>query len=357
MLTILWIALGLIIVLRFLPIRRSLLIEGVFSHIEHGVDFDDKPVIIYYFDNYCRACLEDQKKYEYGGTTECFQSILYSAWKFKSLEPEKGDSVKILGWKNIFGRGLLYRLIETNFGEETYERQMLEYEAEQAEYLRAISLNHAMRDNLSVEEYERRAGIRTKRFLARMEKVEKSDWFGKIHDVESLDSGCSEYIEMDIWQYAETGTLPDLDALDHIKECTECFGYLNKARENYLAVLPKTKCLSNEDIIAVEKTGKLPPHKFKHTKHCYSCLVRFENSRNRHFKGGHGLDCLTPDDCHTIQSTGDVPQVRREHLKHCECCRRKAKTLHNVYIDYLVPIPPLPKRRLESFKGVQNLVT
>jgi len=172
----------------------------------------------------------------------------------------------------------------------------------------------------------------------------------KIRDTKSFNVGCLEHTEMDFWEYAETGTLSDQPALEHLKRCDECSKFLNQGHGRYLSVSHKPECLSDEELALVEKTGKLSHERFQHTKRCYRCLTRFENRRKKHFENAPGPDCLTKDDCHVIHSTGEIPGHRKNHLTSCERCSKEARRQKNIYIDNLVPIPPYPKRRLESLK-------
>ena len=281
----------------------------------------------------------------------CHADIPYPAWKWSSFEPVKGDSIKIIGWKSAFGRVIIYRMAQTNFGEETYERQVSEYEAELAVYRDAAERNLAMRHGISVEEYRRRAKVWMQRFVEVSERIQNDkELLENMRNIRPLDVGCLQHREMDFWQYAETGTFPDQAALEHLRACKRCADALNQGRERYLGILPTAVCLSDEECALVEQTGKLPPSRFRHVKRCYRCLARFEHRRQRHFENPAGPDCLTEDDRHVIHSSGEVPEHRRAHLASCERCKKEAKRQRNVYIDNLIPVPPHPRRRLKSLR-------
>src|SRR3989344_3053767 len=102
---------AVIFLLKYLPIKSSVLIEGVFQRKEDDFDFNDNEFTVYRFENYCKDCFE-RKNFEnnsiYG---QCMATVPKRAQNRSAFIPEAGDSVKITVWKNIFGGIKAYKII------------------------------------------------------------------------------------------------------------------------------------------------------------------------------------------------------------------------------------------------------
>lgn len=142
-----------ILVLKYLPIRRATLIEGVFSHKKQDHDlFSRERFAIYYFDYACRECWE--KNREGSSLDECHTAIPEKAFRLSSVKPVKGDSVKIIGYKNIFGWVRAYKIVSTNFAKKFAEKQFAKEEREQKEHDEAFDQRMALHEGFSsVDKY------------------------------------------------------------------------------------------------------------------------------------------------------------------------------------------------------------
>src|SRR3990167_8261246 len=144
----------MLVILKYLPVKHATLIEGVFDRKEDSSDFYQK-VTAFWFDNQCRECIEKNSENEslYG---QCHTSVPATAINLDSgIEPQNGDSIKIIAWKTIFGRTVIYRLIQTNFANEFAVPQLQQEKDEWEAYGDASDRREAMKRGLSLEEYRK----------------------------------------------------------------------------------------------------------------------------------------------------------------------------------------------------------
>jgi len=392
MLIALVIAAGIIAILRCLPVRSVVLIEGVFSHTETGWSLSEKKARVYYFDKWCRDCFENTERRD--RIMGCQEGLPRSAWKLGSVEPQRGDSIKILCWKNILGGIVAYKIEQTNFSEEFSEKQFRQYREEWDAHLRAWDSIQAEIHGLTLERYRAlkkekniqeaarmldmtpeqvlSGGRHERLFEAALESRARhlSKESGKTITAEKLladykkrlreqthpgdipDVGCEDFCIKHRREYVETGTLADAYALGHLTQCDSCTTRLNDERRTWLSPAG-SECFSDEELAAVKAIGMLPKEREPHVSSCYRCRLHFNRKQDEHMASPPGPECLTSDDLHNIHANGNIPETRRAHIQNCKRCSRDAVWNLQQYVDRVAPQPSV---RLQSLRRTQEIV-
>lgn len=106
---------AIFILLSFVPIYYKDLIEGkFFEKIETKGFSDSDSYIVYYFENYCRDCLEG--KVRLGGSVwNCNETLPTRIWTIGSPPKRKGETVKLTAWFNIYGSIIIAKWTRSNF--------------------------------------------------------------------------------------------------------------------------------------------------------------------------------------------------------------------------------------------------
>ena len=387
----------LVVVLKFVPIRRTMLIEGVFVHKSRDVDFHDNWFHSYEFDYACRDCWEKNEPSDF--FDKCGASVPERSLRLSSIEPQKGDSIKIIGYKNIFGWVRAYKIVRTNFAEELAEKQHAKEEQEWQEYHEASDRRSALERGLSVEDYRHvtkeedirdtaealkiteeevvankydelpmcsqataRELIATTGKMPSLEEIYKED--AKIREdfmkrlekslpLSTQDYHCHMTTKFRLcryhWEFATTGTLADKYALSHTEQCDECRAVLEETRTSYQKTAGSS-CLDEKDLASIRKTGHINPITKSHVARCDRCHVHSEICKERHLNDPPGTECLTKDDLHQIHTSGQTPTNKISHLTECERCKQQYERHKNTYLDRVAPRPNLPTMRLRSLK-------
>lgn len=113
-----WIIVGviavLILALRYVPVRRVVLIEGVFTGRTEDTKelFQGFPLRVYYFEDYCKRCVE--RGYADPMNLHCNETIDLRAWRIGE-EPKAGESVRLTVWMTLFFRFSIVQWTRTDW--------------------------------------------------------------------------------------------------------------------------------------------------------------------------------------------------------------------------------------------------
>ncbi len=385
----------LYIVLRYLPLKQINLIEGVFDRREEGFDFYEK-VIAFWFDNKCRECIE--KNVENGSLyNQCYATIPATAINLDSvIEPQNGDSIKIVAWKTFFGRVVMYRFVRTNFADEFVLPQLRQEKDEWEAYCYTSECRKAMKLGISLEEYRKarkeeeiqyvseRLGLSpeeaveheydklprsvlyiVKKLTEELGRKPTRDeiWVKERKDLDDLKK-CMMSISLEesdnpeclafrygnlCDEYIVTGVAPNREFSRHLAECSECLSHIMESRERFLNS-KSLNCLTADECDTIRISGFGPRDRKDHIGTCYHCLTLFRKCEKEHLSGQLGSECLTKDTLHTIHTTGDIPEVSKEHMKNCLRCQKAAEKHKDIYMDAIIPLPKLPKTRFKSIR-------
>lgn len=387
----------LIIIIRHVPVRSEVLIEGIFDRKRHDRDTSqDVSFVAYYFENDCKSC------YEKGGNPsplfdQCHTAIHQISINISSFKPRSGDSVKIIGWKTLSGRVAMYKFVRTNFAEEFGAKQIQQEEDAWDMYQEAYDRREALKLGVTIEEYriiEKEKSIANAVRILKLSREDvvankyyelpgivlyaerdarkRSQESGQIvtreeileEDKRRIDEtvkrirhtdrcgASAEYTvrhQYDL-EYAETGTLVDEDALSHIKHCSLCSRDFDDARQRFLECPKTPKCLTDEELREIRKTGMLAGDK-EYPECCYRCHILFVRHQDKHFSDPSGLECLTLDDMHEIHTTGRIPEYRRLHVSVCKRCKRASEKHREKWLDEVAPLPEFPHPRMRNLKN------
>ncbi len=321
--------LALVLLLKYLPVRSCVLIEGIFEKTEHGSDFSDNVLIAYWFKNYCRECIERERFEQNSIYGQCYATVPKKAWNKSTFSPEKGDSVKIVEWKNIFGWTRMYKIVQTDF-REVFGPKLNALSDDYYKNLgEALDKRGALEKGVSVEEYrnaEREETISyamTKLGMSREEVISQ---------------------EIDAWGYSSIrheARRRDLSAkLGREVSYQEVLEEdRKKVRE---ATYPGPECLLPHEIEGYAESGTLPEDRLSHLKSCIPCGVQAGMQREGWVVKNTppGPDCLSPDELKSVEETGAMPEARLEHLSTCRGCKNHFERHKGMYIDRQAPLPP-----------------
>ena len=385
----------MLVILKYLPVKHATLIEGVFDRKEDSSDFYQK-VTAFWFDNQCRECIEKNSENEslYG---QCHTSVPATAINLDSgIEPQNGDSIKIIAWKTIFGRTVMYKLVRTNFADEFAIPQLQQEKDEWEAYGNASDRREAMKRGLGLEEYcqaEKEEEIqyaveqlklsseeviehgynKIPQFMLRIvkklmkelgrnptrdeiwaeQKKDTADMLERMRSTpidESYNHECVTFRHSGLYnEYIATGASPDQEFTEHLAECQQCLSNITKLRERFLKS-ESPDCLTADECGAVRTSGLDPRGRKDHTSKCYHCWILFRQCEEDHLSSQPGPECLTKDNLHTIHTTGEVPEACNAHLVNCLRCQKAAEKHRDEYIDRVVPLPKLPKTRFKSIR-------
>lgn len=387
----------LLLVLKYLPVKHTTLIEGVFDRKEDSSDFYEK-VIAFWFDNQCRECIESNSENEslYG---QCHISVPATAINLDSgIEPQNGDSIKIVAWKTIFGRTAMYRLVRTNFADEFAVPQLQKEKDEWKAYSDASDRREAMKRGLGLEEYrqaEKEEEIQyaaeqlslspeevvehgynkipqlmlriVKKLMKKLGRNPTRDeiWAAQKKDFDdilervgstpidkSYDHECVTFRHSGLYnEYIATGvSSSDQEFTEHLAECQQCLSNITKLRERFLKSA-NPDCLTFGELGTIRVSGLEPENRKDHISKCYHCWVLFRQCEKEHLSNQPGSKCLTEDNLHTIHTTGEIPEACKAHLTNCLRCQKVAEKHRDDFIDKVVPLPKLPKTRFKSIRA------
>ena len=314
---------AVLIILRYLPVRKEVLIEGVFDRESDDVDFYER-LRVFWFDNYCRSCFEHgltDKSSLYG---QCFTAVPASAFEKGNLELRRGESIKITAWKTVFGRIKLYYLTETNFADETCELQLKQEEKEREAYDEAVDARHALEMGMTVEEFhesERQKSIATAARVLDLteEEVVRLGY----NNIPSFSLGSVGDLR------AVLGREPTSDEIFEakIKDLEEFSKRISRE------LTPEEADNEGELYIKVEEEFR-----------------QLVDKKMEMIIAPPGPVCLTEDDLGGIRATGNISSIMADHMKACESCQIKASTSRRAWLDRVAPYPRMPRLRLPSVR-------
>lgn len=357
MLLIAVVAVILLVVLKCLPMKCITLIEGVFDRKKDSSDFYEK-VIAFWFDNQCRECIEKNSEQEslYG---QCHICVPATAINLDSkIEPQNGDSIKIIAWKTIFGRVMAYKLVRTNFADEFAEQQLNKEDDEWKTYWDASDRREAMKRRLNLEEYrqvkkeeEIQYAAEHKKDLADM----RADMREFIRSTPMENYGCMEYSHLHVHrslynEYITTGTSSNQKLTEHLAECSKCLSGFSEMRKRFLES-HDPDCLTAYEYSTIRISGLEPKNRKDHINKCYHCWILFSQCKEEHISSKPGPECLTKDNLHIIHTTGEIPEACKTHLINCLRCQKASDKHRGAFIDKVVPQPKLPKTRFKSIRA------
>lgn len=388
------------LVLRRVPVRQEVLIEGIFRGRELGE---------YVFDYACRRCFEENAVPRFSdspglsldrhghlpppfaGGYACYEEIPPEASRRKDdFEPQEGESAKIVVWRNLFGKIVAYKFERSNFAEEFAEEQLRQYRADLDLHFDAWDGIQAEQRGMSLEEYRRTKKEEEIREVASILKISLeeaaatglsifdasiqaqaqrlsrkrgktvtvkevlAEYRERLHEAAPSvpDAGCIDFCHKHELEYAETGTLSEAWALEHFFQCEYCSSCLNEARQDYLSPAGPD-CFSEDELATIKTTGMLPEERLAHSDDCRRCNFRFSLLRNKHMASLPGPECLTQEDLHEIHTNGKIPTKCRAHIQNCERCRINS-VFHLQY--YVNRVAPLPQSRLMSLRAARRTV-
>lgn len=99
---------------RYCPLYVGLEIEGVYREKRHDTElFRGTPLTIYYFENYCKRCMEAgvSDRYSWRG---CNETVPSAVWHL-GQEPQPGESVRMMVYFSLSGHMVLVRWVRTDF--------------------------------------------------------------------------------------------------------------------------------------------------------------------------------------------------------------------------------------------------
>ena len=389
------VALMLLVILKYLPVKHTTLIEGVFDRKEDSSDFYER-VIAFWFDNQCRECIEKNTEEALYG--QCHTSVPAQAINLDSgIEPQNGDSIKIIAWKTIFGRTVVYKLVRTNFADEFAVPQLQQEKDEWEAYGDASDRRNAMKRGLGLEEYrqaEKEEEIQyateqlklspeevvehgynkipqfmlpmikklvkelgrqpTREEISAEHKRDLADTMECIRSTpidESYNHECVTFRHSGLYnEYIATSASSDQEFTEHLAECQQCLSNITELRERFLKS-ESPDCLTFGEQGTIRVTGLEPENRKDHISKCYHCWVLFRQCEKEHLSGQPGSECLTKDNLHTIHTTGEIPEVSKGHLSSCLRCQKAAEKHRDAYIDKVIPLPKLPKMRFKSIRA------
>jgi hypothetical protein len=305
------------------PIRRVVLIEGIFDSQEDSFDFYGG-TMVFWFENYCRSCLENNITDKSSIYDKCYVSISKKASKQRGFESKPGDSIRITAWNNIFGKTLSYKIEETDFAEKFGPLQLQREDDEQVAYREASDRRHALERGLTVEEY---------RHVIEEEAIRNA--------MESLDMSREEVLAQNIHELPKfilaTGRLlcKKLGRNVTLEEICEAHREDNRKMESLLH-RPWTEEdeRMHEGIIA--------------------SIKEIEAKEEAEHNTLPGPNCLLQGHLHTIHTTGQIPHPYLEHLKTCKRCTYQAEQHKQAWLNKVAPMPELPRLRLPSLRKKQK---
>src|SRR3989344_3348672 len=382
----------------------EVLIEGVFDREEKSSElFSSKSLIVFWFDNQCRECWEE----ECGGKSrpvlydQCHACVPANVRGYGDIKPEKGDSIKVIIWKNIFGRVIGYKFVRTNFAEQFGQSQLAKEEQEWAAYHDAFERREAMCRGLSVEEYKRvkreediqyvveHIGLKaddvvaheyhtmprsvlwtlkgiidkTGRMPSKKEVYEEEgkqtrELLKRIHatPLKDLNLKCYDIGHEDRCEYVETGTFSDIEKVNHLSECQTCYELMDKMRVNFVNFQKTPECLTDDDKTLscdssyIRVTGMVPTGKEEHVKNCWRCYFVYERRKAEHLKDPSKPTCLKHTELVSVQAGNNLSEGSSKHIEHCLRCKNLYKKNRDIYIDSVIPMPQRPITRMKSIR-------
>ena len=320
----------IILLSKYLPIRSSVLIEGVFERKENDSDFNGNKFTVYWFENYCKDCF-DNKNFENNSIySQCLTDVPKRVWNRSAFVPEPGDSIKITAWKNIFGGIKAYQIIRTDFLETYGPKQRALREEHFRKLGEALDKRGALEKGMSVEEYRESKKEETIRYA--MEKL-------GISREEVIEKGMHEWGHTGINNEAQKKKMTaKLGREATIKDVWE---ESRKRMREIASNHPDTECIGLYELDEYAKTGTLPEERLLHLNACTECSVEASIERGAWLDANTppGPDCFSPDEIKVAHETGTLPEQRLMHANSCRKCNKVLEHSKSAYLDRLAPIP------------------
>src|SRR3990167_728809 len=320
----------LIFLLKYLPVKSGVLIEGVFKKMECGSDFNGRESTAYWFENYCKDCFERRNFENNSIYGKCLATVPTRAWNRSTFIPEAGDSIKIIARKNIFGTIKIYKIVKSDFLETYRPKQRALYEEHFRKLGEALDKRGALEKGMSVEEYRESKREETIRYameelgMSREEVIKNGmhEWgYGSIHN----EARRRKLI-------AELGR-----EATHEDVLEEDRKIMQKVASNY----PNQECLEPYEIEEYGETGTLHENRLLHLNGCTSCYIQASINRNNWVltHTPPGPECFSKNELHIIHETGTLPKERLEHTKNCKKCKYDFDVNKTTYLERVAPIP------------------
>ncbi|MDO8504808.1 MAG: hypothetical protein Q7S36_03050 [Candidatus Liptonbacteria bacterium] len=335
-----------IVILRRVPWRKEVLIEGVFDcktsekDLFRGVLFTE-----YSFDNDCRNCFERNGGNQHLYAGPCRAQIPGRAEKTGGFEPRHGDSVKITASKNIFGRILSFAIAPTNFAEEFGLKQIRkDEEAWQAVY-EAHDFRKAAERGMDLETWHR---------VEKEERIQEAAKAFGVSPMEAVAHGYTELsrheISMELWAGEVSKKRGKKITREELAE---------EMKRSMTRVLSAEEQECQDFVVGLMQEGnygegQLTPEEQAHFDVCEECRARYDSFRENYLAGigPPTPDCLTKNELTAFGKTGVLGTERRHHASECprKLCRESFDEAEKMYLDRVAPLPLLPHHRMRILR-------
>jgi len=328
-----------VFVLKWLPVRKEVLIEGKYDHEElGGTSLFKTNRLVFCFNEYCKECLEEWRRT--GREPETLYQICTVGiprrfvLNLSQMIPQRGDIVKIIGWKNIFGRVVAYQIESSDFvyvgsHDESYRLEALaagfsdveKYRKVQEQKYREKCIVELMKEeNLTKEEAEifevfgffetrDREAKRLDKSISELDEAMHNNLIGAKYCYE-IDGRYLAKIYL-----RERSLDPEVRA--HLNKCSDCntefmvslHGSTDEDREKIDAELNLRSCLE----IDAEELGITVEE------------LQERRKKNMTLRWGHGEGCFTMKERIAWARYEDLSAERLVHMESCLGCQRMLK--------------------------------
>lgn len=330
----------MVLFIKFVPIKRQVLGEGIFK--EERRDYDlirDEAFKSFIFEDFCKSCVEEWR--ETGKMPpistlgpNCYVGIHTYSLNIGSVKPKTGDAVKVIGWQTVFGRVRLYYFQKSDFvWDDLYKekdrqgakkrgfsdveeyKKIREQEYREkciAELMKEENLTHDEAEIFEVFGYfeirDREAKRLDKSIVELDEALHKNlrepDYCTKINGYYLAE------------RYIEARSL-DPEVRAHLNKCSSCnvsfmvalHGSTDEDREKIDAELNLRSCIE----IDAEELGITVDE------------LQERRNKNMTLRWGHGEDCYTMKERIAWARYEDLSAERWAHTESCLGCQRMIK--------------------------------
>lgn len=338
---------GVLWLLFVIPVRRKILIEGVFEEEKLDYDFfSGKPFYYFGFRDFCRSCMEGWqttgKKPDYWPSgLNCYVGVPKNSIRLGTFKLKPGQSVKMIGWVTLLSRVRIYSFKHSDYvwvdphkeelqleakarGFDNVEEYLKVREQEYCEkfYKKAMEENGLTREEAETLEvlpsvfdiFDKEAKRRGLSFL----KVEER-FYGPIMQDDTcyeIDFDTADYLAKEL---AVKKALPD-NIRDHLNKCETCNGRFMMADWREKGMPSGDSAKADEEVrkmagirpaweIRAERLGVTVEELQKHDKE--NAILSYG-----------GKDCFTLKERVVYARTGELSQERFAHQENCIGCKR-----------------------------------
>lgn len=327
----------LLIFLRYFPVRRKVLIEGIFKAENREYDLNrGEPFKSFVFEDFCKSCVEKWRRTgnmphltTLGPT--CYGGIDVHSLNIGSIKPKSGDAVKMVVLETIFGRVRYYYFESSDFVWTGWYNEKDKQESEKAgfsdveeykkfrkqKYWEECVVEIMEKEGLTRQEAEIFECFGTFEIMDREAKrlgktiAELDDaWHKRLRESDYCADIDGDYLAE---QYIESKSL-DPEVRAHLSKCSSC------NLRFFVALHGKTD-LDREKIDA---ELNLPSSHEIHAKELgitpEELTERIKN--NMTLRWGHGEGCFSVKERSIYARTGNLPAERLSHTETCLGCQR-----------------------------------